>query len=132
MIDKENMFNKLMPTSGRKTIEDAAPPIANPHIATVTAPPQEPPPPPANNIVMTNIMERLVEEQIDEVFNKFNSCKCERCRQDVAAIALNKVKPKYVIAGEDEIDDIAAKQNAGEVKTALVQAVLVVRAHPRH
>lgn len=82
--------------------------------------------------VMINVMEKIVAEKLDEAFNKFNCCKCDKCRQDVAALALNKLPPKYVIAEENEIEQIISQQDDSAVNSAIIQAILMVRAHPRH
>lgn len=82
--------------------------------------------------VLINLMEKLVLEKLDAAFSKFNCCKCDRCRQDVVALALNKLKPKYVVLPEDKPHPHLQNQVNAEVTTALVQAIITVRAHPRH
>lgn len=82
--------------------------------------------------VLVNIMEYLVIERLDAVFSKFNCCKCDKCKKDVAAIALNKLAPKYVVTDPDRIREFVARQNSSDASAALIQGILQVRAHPRH
>ena len=41
---------------------------------------------PARELMLVNLNERLVADRLDEVFEKFRCCRCDRCRQDVAAL----------------------------------------------
>ncbi|HHX57068.1 MAG TPA: late competence development ComFB family protein, partial [Clostridiales bacterium] len=70
--------------------------------------------------------------KLDMAFNKFNCCKCDRCRQDVAALALNKIKPKYIIVDENEAKDVLNNHDDPTVMSAIIQAMLTVMSHPRH
>lgn len=147
-LDKEMMFNKIMPSgiaiAGRNDSTAPKDPIAaSPGTpaeqARVAAPKQ-----PAftneagvqlkdkRSTVIVNIMERLVLDKLDSAFSKFNCCKCDRCKKDVVALALNKLAPKYVVAEQDRLRDFIAVQTQTEVTTALVQAIITVRANPRH
>ena len=81
---------------------------------------------------MVNVMEELVASKLDMAFNKFNCCKCDKCRQDVAALALNKIQPKYMILDEDEVKDIVNNYDNPSIMSAIIQAMLTVMSHPRH
>lgn len=51
-----------------------------------------------------NYMEHVVMNTIDKLLkDKPNVCSCERCRMDIAAIALNNIKPKYVVSKKGEL-----------------------------
>lgn len=82
--------------------------------------------------VMVNIREKMVLEKLDAAFEKFNCCTCYCCKQDVTAMALNNLKPKYVIAAIDDIDKIIAKEDFSEITSAIMKAILEVKKHPRH
>ncbi len=83
--------------------------------------------------MLVNIMEYLVIDKLDAAYEKFNNCcKCDKCRQDAAALALNKLKPKYIVVEESQIPLQIAKNNTPEVATSIVQAILQVKAHPQH
>ncbi len=82
--------------------------------------------------ILINLMERLVAQRLDEAFSKFNCCKCDKCKKDVAAMALNRLPPKYVVASQDQIVELISRQTYAEVLTAIIQSILVVKAHPNH
>lgn len=139
-IDKEIMFNKIMPSSLRSDSAAAKPPLSVQETTTeqpgaansqlfgdggVNLQNQQKP-------ILVNIMEYLVIDRLDAVFDKFNCCKCDKCKKDVAAIALNKLPPKYVVTDPDKIPELVAKENGSDASTALIQGILKVRAHPRH
>jgi competence protein ComFB len=79
-----------------------------------------------------NVMEYLVYQRVDEVMAKFNCCNCSKCRKDTIALALNKLPPRYTVKSGDLTVGYTRNKSTAEVLTALVQAVLVVRANPRH
>ena len=49
-----------------------------------------------NNMVLVNLMEELVISRLDSTLDRFNCCKCDKCKKDIAALALNRLKPRYV------------------------------------
>ena len=81
---------------------------------------------------LVNLMEAFVEKRLDTALKKFRCCSCERCRKDVLAIALNKLPPLYVIEDDPDIRDLHERERASQVATALVQAILAVKARPLH
>lgn len=161
-IDKESMFNKIMPSNLiRKNSESSQAPEFDdedtPSQQTTTKPqislhqanventtinstktPLFSTEDKKNSFVkrkstvMVNIIEQLVASKLDMAFNKFNCCKCDRCRQDVAALALNKIKPKYIIVDENEAKDVLNNHDDPTVMSAIIQAMLTVMSHPRH
>lgn len=154
-IDKEIMYKKIMPTSLRSMSEvtlqkPQRPPREVPPAPTMpeSAPPWSGAPArPAETLlptevsisqkdsratVLINIMERLVIQRMDAAFSKFKCCRCDRCKKDVAAIALNKLVPRYVVADPESITALEAIVDGQDVSTAIVQAIIQVRANPRH
>jgi hypothetical protein len=82
--------------------------------------------------VLVNTMETVVLEKMETVLAKFKCCKCDRCKKDIVAIALNKLSPRYMVLRDGQpAPDIDPQTNAAVV-TAMIQAVLEVRSHPRH
>ena len=71
---------------------------------------------------------------LDSTLDRFNCCKCDKCKKDIAALALNRLKPRYVVMkeGEQEKRRKAELENGSEVTGALVQAILVVKKAPWH
>lgn len=81
---------------------------------------------------LVNLMEAFVEKRLDAAMKKFKCCTCERCRKDVLANTLNKLPSLYVIEDDSDIRDLHERERAAQVATALVQAILAVKAHPSH
>ena len=80
-------------------------------------------------------MEEFVSKKTDEVLNIMKICKCEKCRLDIIALALNDLPSKYVVT---EIGGLYAKSRELElqfdvdVETAIVKAAMIVNKNPRH
>lgn len=65
------------------------------------------------NMVLHNAMEDLVISYLDEILeNKKNICRCNYCKTDMAAYALNRVKPMYVVSSRGVIHTENNKRNA--------------------
>jgi len=83
-----------------------------------------------------NVMEKIVWETIDRVLDGVPSvCRCDRCRDDIAAYALNHLKPRYATTYKGEAISKAASlepQYYLDVITALTQAIERVGRNPRH
>lgn len=90
--------------------------------------------PEPQDMALVNLMEDLVLSRLDTTLMRFNCCKCNKCKKDIAAIALNRLKPKYVVIGRgDETKKKQAEEQFGsEVTGALVQAIMLVKKEPRH
>lgn len=82
--------------------------------------------------VLRNLMEQMVSDRLEDAFNKFNCCRCDRCRQDVAAMALNQLPSRYMVATTDRLEQKLQEVDAREVNRAIVRAILYVRSNPRH
>ena len=141
-IDKEAMFNKIMPSAKLPLSESSARTPAparetSSQISGIGAkksvldPNKEVRLTETDSSSLVNLMEQMVATKLDDAITKFHCCKCDKCKKDVAAIALNKLKPRYVVA-----EKVAAlsheRQASTEVMTAIVQAILVVKGSPRH
>lgn len=87
-----------------------------------------------NEVILYNVTEKLVLNKLDATLKKMNCCRCDRCKEDIVAIALNNLKPKYVVANKDNIKEKIHKFNeiGSEVTTEVIKAVLTVRKNPRH
>ncbi len=146
-IVKESMYNKIMPTTGKSDKAAAEPEAAAEETEQAAASTPVQPGSAQDNwsaqnhsglwpgqkpLVMVNVMERLVAERLDSAFARFNCCKCERCKLDVTAIALNKLPSKYVVADRNILVELMALQGNLDVTTAIIQAILKVRDNPRH
>ncbi len=88
--------------------------------------------PASNQPVMVNIYEKMVLDKVDAAIAKFKCCSCYLCHQDIVTMALNNLKPKYIVAVEDDIPNLLQKENSSEVTSAIMKAILHVKANPRH
>ena len=85
---------------------------------------------------LVNIMESTVLEALDEVLrNNEGLCDCDRCRFDIAAIALNRLPPSYVVTAEgavlSRVKHMKA-QNMVDVIRAITEGIDIVCQNPRH
>jgi len=87
-------------------------------------------------MAIVNIVEKIIWDNMDSVIDqKEGVCTCETCKIDIAAYALNKLKPHYVAT-----DKGAAITRAHFMETqffmdliiVLMEAVDRVSANPRH
>lgn len=81
---------------------------------------------------LINVAEIVVFEIIDRLLAKRDVCKCERCRLDIAAIALNNVPPNYVVSTEGEVRRSINRQLKVDVGREVENAIEKVREHPHH
>ncbi|MBO8128014.1 MAG: late competence development ComFB family protein [Peptococcaceae bacterium] len=90
--------------------------------------------------MLKNYTEVIVAEMLEEVLDELKKrmpdlCTCERCREDIMALALNRLSPRYVVRDEGEIytkvnmDQLGGK---AEVVTAILHGCEVVKNQPRH
>ncbi len=83
-----------------------------------------------------NILEKIIWDNMDIVIGrKDGACNCDICRADIAAYALNKLKPKYVATSKGETISKAQyldNQVYLTVIVALSEAVEIVSANPHH
>ena len=87
---------------------------------------------------LINFMEDVVSYYVDEVIAEGTGrafCGCPRCRLDVIAIALNDVKPKYVVTTKGyayaRMGELQAQFKADTI-VAVTKAIKIVGDHPRH
>ncbi len=87
-----------------------------------------------NDVILYNVMEKLVLNKLDATLKKMNCCRCDRCKEDIIAIALNNLKPMYIVANKDNINQKIHELGdiGSEVTTEVIKAVLTVRKNPRH
>lgn len=82
-----------------------------------------------------NIIEDLIVYKLDELIDATGVCKCDRCRSDIIAIALNKLPSRYVSSSGGDImariqsmDD----QMQANITTAILKAIDMVKDKPHH
>lgn len=82
---------------------------------------------------LVNLKEKMIALKIDEILEKFNCCKCPSCKLEITSIALNRLSPMYIIAKNDaDIDEHMTETDYSEITSALINAIITVRANPIH
>lgn len=85
-------------------------------------------------------LKNLMEDEVMYVTNELLSeredvCKCQKCKLDIAAIALNALSPKYVVT---EIGELLGRANNSNIQfeadviTEVTKAIDVVKNSPHH
>ena len=85
---------------------------------------------------LRNLMEDEVIHTINSLLKgKEDICTCDKCKMDIAAIALNNLKPKYVVT---EKGGLYAKVNTldyqfdADLIREIIKAINIVGDEPRH
>lgn len=84
---------------------------------------------------LKNYMEEIVFNQMKDVLADINVCKCEKCKMDIAAIALNDLPTKYIVTEKGELYskiNILMQQFEVDVVSAITKAAILVKRNPRH
>ena len=86
---------------------------------------------------LENFFEVEVNLLLDGILNGYdNICKCERCKSDIQALALNSLPAKYIVSEKGEmytkvLAEIDAQQKINVI-TSIIKAIEIVSANPRH
>ena len=65
----------------------------------------------------------------------FGVCQCKRCKDDVTALALNNLRPRYIViaaSGLSPLLDMYGNRYNGEITVQLLHACQRVLEFPRH
>jgi len=86
---------------------------------------------------LKNHFEIEVNNLLDTILNRYdNICKCEKCKLDITALALNSLSARYTVSEQGEIYASALaevnKQQVIDVTTAITKAIEIVSANPKH
>ncbi len=84
---------------------------------------------------LKNYMEDLVIKRTDEILKSMDVCKCDKCRLDIIALALNSLPSKYVVSAKGELYAKVSEleqQFDIDVGTAIIKAAFLVNENPRH
>ncbi len=98
--------------------------------------PEAPPVPPLQEeLQYVNIMQKLVESMAQDYIEKLGVCRCLRCQEDVKALALTNLGPKYTVFPASEripMLTLYERRYASVVAAELTKACAIVKANPRH
>ncbi|MCM3711679.1 late competence development ComFB family protein [Sporosarcina luteola] len=83
-----------------------------------------------------NVMEEVVHNVLQQYENDLRlTCHCERCKDDIMAIALNEIKPRYIVNDKlnpvIRVEHVADRQSATNILSTVVKAARIVSASPR-
>ncbi len=81
---------------------------------------------------LINVAETVLFSILDKTIEEYDACGCERCRLDIAAIALNNLPPSYVVSTEGEVVKSIAPQLKADVRRQLDLALKKVSGQPHH
>lgn len=82
--------------------------------------------------VMENVVRNVLQSSIDQLHL---NCSCDRCLDDILAITLNQLPPRYIV--DDALspyvkaDHLATQQGATNILSAITKAAVVVSESPR-
>lgn len=83
-----------------------------------------------------NFMEIGVRNHIKEILEKQDDmCKCEQCIDDISAIALNNLPPKYIAREEGALySKLSEMENqfSVDIIKEITKAINIVSRNPRH
>ncbi|MEG0894459.1 MAG: late competence development ComFB family protein [Oscillospiraceae bacterium] len=82
-----------------------------------------------------NMMEIIVEQQMEKILRHYDCCKCDKCKEDIFAIALNNMPPKYVSTRMGSFYarlDALSFQVDADVYKAIVRGIEMVKNNPNH
>ena len=86
-------------------------------------------------LVLINIVEEMVRRRVDEQIKDLDMCKCDRCRLNACAIALNCLPPHYVTSERGallgELDDTEINYQTS-LTVEVMKALLIVQEQPLH
>ncbi|ABR48640.1 conserved hypothetical protein [Alkaliphilus metalliredigens QYMF] len=86
--------------------------------------------------MVKNYMEEVVNQEIMKILKNYpQQCQCVRCINDMKAITLNDLPPKYIATDQGEVYTKVSElsiQFATDVTRALIDAINRVGEYPRH
>jgi len=88
-----------------------------------------------NYMALVNIMEGIVKDKLTEMLKNENCCKCERCVEDMTALALNKLPARYVSTHNGELFsklNALVRQSTVDLNIAVAEAIACVSKRPSH
>jgi len=75
---------------------------------------------------LVNMMEETVLKKIDKLWETTDGCKCQKCKLDIAAYALNRLPPRYVHSLQGKLIhrfNASTTQSDAEITSCVYQAV---------
>ena len=83
-----------------------------------------------------NYMEVVIKDELNKLLTDIkNICKCEKCKLDMTAFALNRLESQYVVSNKGRIHTKLKELDAQshvDLMSNLTKAILHVSKKPRH
>jgi len=83
-----------------------------------------------------NYMEDAVKKSLDKMIVKYTDiCKCDKCKLDISAIALNNLPPRYIVTEQGKLFTKVEEmepQYEVDVTRELAKAIQIVSKSPHH
>lgn len=82
-----------------------------------------------------NLMEEVVETYLDGIISSFGACNCKQCRNDIKAITLNSLPPRYIVTTRSDTfvrASAMSNQDQADIYAAATKAIEIVTNAPRH
>jgi len=86
-------------------------------------------------MAVKNFMEIIIDDEIDDIIQNIDMCKCDKCIDDIKAIALNNLKPRYCSTQRGEVfskTEELRTQFRVEIIKEVIMAAEVVKTHEHH
>ncbi|SJZ51867.1 late competence development ComFB family protein [Selenihalanaerobacter shriftii] len=88
-------------------------------------------------MVSGNLIEDEVMSKVDEILtDKEEFCDCDQCKQDILALALSNLKPRYAGSEEGKIilnsTDLSSEQTQLDILRSVLEAAKKVHERPHH
>lgn len=106
-----------------------------PEPVPVPQPKPEPSPQAKEDLVVLNVMEKLVELKAPRYASMFGLCGCDRCAADVRAPTLTNLQPHYIVVPRSEAQamiTIFESRFNSTIFAQLTRACKIVMDNPRH
>lgn len=81
---------------------------------------------------LINVAEIVVFDLLDKIISQKDICKCDRCKLDIAAIALNNMPPNYMVSTEGRVRRSINSQLKVDIGREIESAIEIVAARPHH
>lgn len=82
-----------------------------------------------------NCKELMVKECVENLLKDSKGCKCEKCKRDIIALALNNLKPCYVTTKLGEVMTkikSTEQQEETNIIVEVTKAIKIVQKNPQH
>lgn len=85
---------------------------------------------------LRNIMLNIVIDLLDQtLLERYDICKCEKCRADIIAYVLSRIPAKYVTTDVGAISTLVEQEkveNEAEIIRKIIDAIKTIGKHPHH